>query len=86
MKTLDRLLIKAKKHHGTDRLSLAFIRPDGDMWLADGRIWNGKKGSGEKSITSKHNTIDEAVQAINELAERYPNHKDIVIIVDDLQE
>lgn len=89
MKQIDRLIIKAKEivNKSVDRLIQAFIYPDNnDMWVADGRIWNGKKGSGATQAICKCRTIDEAIEAIHQLADKHPNDKPVTIIVEDLDE
>ncbi|MEG1945288.1 MAG: hypothetical protein RR058_07690 [Oscillospiraceae bacterium] len=88
MKHIDRLMIKAKEivNRCAEKLVLAFIYPDGNMWVADGRLWDGKPGSGETSATCKCRTIDEAIEALNQLAETHPNDKPVTIIIDDLVE
>lgn len=85
MKHIDRLIIKAKETVNiyAEKLILAFVYPDGDMWVADGRLWDGKKGSGTTSVIRKCNTSDEAIEAAHQLADQYPNDKPISIIVED---
>lgn len=89
MKTIDRLIIKAKKKCGVDRLVLAFVYPselEPGKWVARGDIWNGMSGSGITSATCTCTSVDDALQALEELAEKHPNNKDIRIIIDDLEE
>ena len=53
MKTVDRLIIKAKKKCGVDRLEIGFISPserEPGRWVASGDLWNLIPGSGVKSI------------------------------------
>lgn len=48
MKKVDRLIIKAKKKCGYERLAVAFIYPSEEepgKWVARGDIWNGKKAA-----------------------------------------
>lgn len=88
MNVVDKLIIKAKRQRGVDRLINAFVHPaesEPGKWIADGRIWNGKPGSGIVQEVRTCVSKDEAMQAINELAEKYPNHKDIVIFIDDVK-
>lgn len=90
MKTLDRLIIKAKNKCGYERLSNGFISPSETepvKWLARGDLWNGIPGSGIKSVfCGQYDSIDEAAEAINKLGEQYPNNKDVIILVDDVME
>lgn len=89
MKTIDRLIIKAKKKCGADRLVLAFVYPsesEPGKWVARGDIWNGIPGSGITSAICTCTSVDDALQALEELAEKHPNNKDIRIIIDDLEE
>ena len=91
MKTIDRLIIKAKKKNGIERLSCGFIsrsETQSGKWAARGDLWNGIPGSGIKSIyCGEYNSIDEAAEAtLQELGQKYPNNKDIVILIDDVME
>jgi len=89
MKMIDKLIIKAKKKCGVDKLTVALIYPsetEPGKWIADGHIWDGKKGSGITRVTCLCVSIDDALQALDELAEKHPNDKDIPIIIDDLEE
>lgn len=88
MKALDRLIIKAKKKCGVDRLEVGFISPsetEPGKWVAMGQIWNGIPGSGVRSIIcGEYDSIDEAEAAIQELSEKYPNSKDVAIFIEDI--
>ena len=90
MKKVDRLIIKAKKKCGYERLAVAFIytsEEEPGKWVARGDIWNGKKGSGiTQAICSTCESVDDAMKALEELAEKYPNDKDLRIFIDDLKE
>lgn len=89
MKNIDRLIIKAKKKCGVDRLTVAFIYPsetESGKWIARGDIWNGISGSGITSAICSCESIEDALQALEELAEKHPNNKDVQIIIDDLTE
>lgn len=89
MKTIDRLIIKAKKKCGADRLIVAFIYPsesEPGKWIARGDIWNGNPGSGITSAICTCDSVDDAVQALNELSDKHPNDKDLRIFIDDLEE
>lgn len=87
MKAIDRLIIKAKKKRAIDRLVNAFIYPsesEPGKWVADGRIWNGKPGSGTEQIITICASMNEAKNTLHELGEQYPNHKDVRIFINDL--
>lgn len=89
MKTIDRLIIKAKKKCGIDRLINAFIYPSEESlgkWIADGRIWDGIPRSGTLTVTCSCDSVDDAIHALSELSEKYPNNKDVPIFIDTLKE
>ena len=89
MKTIDRLIIKAKKKCGVDRLTIAFIYPsetEPGKWIARGDIWDGIPGSHMTSAICTCDSGDDALEALEERAEKYPNDKDLRIFIDDLVE
>lgn len=89
MRKIDRLIIKARNKYGYDRLMGAFIYPseeDPRKWVARADIWNGILGSGIKSEFRTCTSIDDALQALEEIADKYPNDRDITIFIDDLKE
>ena len=89
MKALDRLIIKAKKKCGVDRLEVGFISPsetEPGKWVAMGQIWNGIPGSGVTSASCLCDSIEEAEKVLQELDEKYPNNKDVVIFIEDITE
>ncbi|MCX4257857.1 MAG: hypothetical protein OSJ54_13155 [Oscillospiraceae bacterium] len=89
MKALDRLIIKAKKKCGVDRLEVGFIstsETEPGKWVATGQIWNGIPGSGVTSASCLCNSIEEAEAALQELGEKYPNNKDVAIFIEDIAE
>lgn len=89
MKTIDRLIIRAKKKCGADRLTVAFIYPsesEPGKWVARGNIWNGVPHSGVTHAICTCDSVDDAIQALNELSEKHPNDKDLQIFIDDLEE
>lgn len=89
MKTIDRLIIKAKKKYGVDRLIVAFIYPsesEPGKWVARGDIWNGVPHSGITHAICTCDSVDDAIQALNELSEKHPNDKNLRIFIDDLEE
>lgn len=93
MKDIDRLIIKAKKKCGVDRLTVALIYPseiEPGKWIARGSIWNeipyGKSGHKLEFATCVCDSVDSALQELDELAEKNPNNKDVQIKIDDLEE
>lgn len=89
MKSIDRLIIKAKQKCGFDKLTVALIYPseaEPGKWIARGDIWDGIPGSGVTHAICTCSSIDDAVQALNELAEKHPNNKRIPILIDNLEE
>lgn len=89
MKKIDSLIIKAKKKCGADRLTVAFIYPseaEPGKWIARGDIWNGVPHSGVTHAICTCDSVDDAMQALNELSEKHPNDKDLRIFIDDIEE
>lgn len=89
MKTIDRLIIKAKKKCGADRLMVAFIYPsesEPGKWIARGDIGNGVPRSGVTHAICTCDSVDDAMQALNELSEKHPNDKDLLIFIDNIEE
>lgn len=102
MKRVDRLTIRIKRAYGQfdKQLSLALIdfMKEGEYkgkWRARADLWDGKDGSEkpEDTIYSYHDSIDEAINAIEAVAEVHApigNYKvlfeDIPIIINDIME
>lgn len=87
MQTIDKLIIKAKKKHGSYMLTTAFISPtDNGQYTVVANLWKGIPGKGTKNITMKCGSIVDAEHFLNNLAEKYPNKEDVVVIIDDLEE
>lgn len=90
MKALDRLIIKAKKKCGVDRLEVGFISPsetEPGKWVARGDLWNGIPGGGVRSIIcGEYDSIEKAEAALQKLSNEYPNNKDVVIFIEDITE
>lgn len=87
MKALDRLIIKAKKKCGVDRLEVGFISPsetEPGKWVA--MLIGRTEGSGVTSASCLCDSIEEAEKALQELGEKYPNNKDVVIFIEDIAE
>lgn len=89
MKTIDRLIIKAKKKCGQNRLIMGFISPsetDPNKWIARGDIWGDADGKGAASESRVCDSLDEAEAFMSELAQKYPNNKDVRIFIEDFEE
>ena len=93
MKHLDKLIIKAKKVCGTTelRFSLGMIYPvDDGKWEAYGQLWNyiPRNKPVSKLTVAKCicDSVDDAIEALNELGEKYPNDRNVTIIIDDMLE
>lgn len=93
MKHLDRLIIKAKKVCGTTelRFSLGMVYPvDGGKWEAYGQLWNyiprNKPGSKLTIAKCICDSVNDAIEALQELSEKHPNDRDVTIIIDDITE
>lgn len=92
MNRLDKLIIKAKKVCGTTelRLSYGMIFPiDGGKWKAEGSLWNYipyKLGSRFEKASCICESVEEAIEALEQLGEQYPNKEDITIVIDDISE
>ena len=86
MKQIDRLLIEAKKIAGYrgKELILAMIERDGDSWTAAAYLWDRVKEHDQTVETATHASEEAAVEYINTMAERYPNSRDVTIIIDDI--
>ncbi len=86
MKQIDRLLIEAKKIAGYSgkELTLAMIERNGDSWTATAHLWDRVQGHIPTLETATHATEEAAVEYISTMAERYPNSRDVTIIIDDI--
>ncbi len=85
MKIIDKLIIKAKKKCGEERLTLGFILPsetEPGKWIATGQIWNGIPHGKCRNIEFICNSFEEAENKLNKLVEQFPNDKDVVILID----
>lgn len=84
MKRIDRLLIKVNKAYKKNSrgLYMAFvIQQEDGSWEAQGQLWNGKTGSGTKTLKINYSTQEEAVESINKLAAEYPNKEEILVFI-----
>ena len=86
MKHIDRLLIEAKKMAGYSgkELTLAMIERKGDSWTATAHLWDRVQGHIPTLETTTHATEEAAVEHIRAVAEKYPNSRDVTIIIDDI--
>ena len=86
MADINKLLIKAKRLCGAERLINAFVsQTEAGKWLADGRLWNGIKRDGVRIVISEHENKEGAIKALFELAEKYPNCEEVIIFVEDVE-
>ena len=67
-------------------VGIATHDPDTGKWIAKGDLWSGKRRGGRR-ITTEHDTMEAAVDALQALADEYPNTvEDAVIFIDDLNQ
>lgn len=83
MKQIDRLIIKAKQRTGVE-LTLAMVELCGGSWTAAVHLWDRVPGHPPTIQTTTHATMEAAVEHIHTLADKYPNSRDVTIIVDDI--
>lgn len=88
MNRVDRLIIKAKRaaQLKAERFCVGFVNyhPDTGKWIATGDLWAGKRRDGRR-IRTEHDTMQAAIDALQALANEYPNvTEDAVIFIDDL--
>ena len=86
MKQIDRLLIEAKKIAGYSgkELTFAMIGQEGNFWTAAAYLWDLVPGHRPTVEITTHETDKAAVEHIHTLAEKYPNSRDVPIIIDDI--
>lgn len=90
MDKVDKLIIKAKRaaQRKAERFYMGFVNydPDTGKWTAQGQLCGGKI-NGVRQIFTEHDTMEAAVDALQALADTYPNTvEDAVIFIDDLTE
>lgn len=89
MNKVDKLIIRAKKaaQRKAERFFMGFVEydPDTGKWTAQGQLCGGKI-NGVRQIFTEHDTMEAAVDALQALADKYPNTEDAVIFIDDLTE
>ena len=83
MKRIDRLIVKAKRSIGTE-LILAYVERCGDQWKAQVHLDHKQQGRELEICESFHPTEDAALDHIHAMADKYPNSRDLTIIVDDI--
>lgn len=88
MKQIDRLLIEAKKAAGYrgKELTIAMIERKDDSWTATAHLWDRVHGHSPTVEISTHATDEAAMEYINALAEKYPNSRNVTVIIDDIRE
>lgn len=86
MNQIDRLIIKAKRMtgHMGKQLVLAMVDRKDDSWSAVVHLWDGVDGHRATVETTTHASADAAVQYIQQLAWKYPNSRDLPVIIDDV--
>lgn len=86
MTQVDRLLIKAKSIAGLggQRLDMAMVTEKNGRWEAECHLWDGEQGHTQTVVCSVHDTEDEAIDYVHEQARKYPNSRDLIILVDDI--
>jgi hypothetical protein len=88
MKSIDRLIIKAKNLYEPNKEFLVFGTIEHDIntpWKVECMVWDGIKGSGGRTIESTHDTYREAEEAVYEIAEDFPNRNKVKILLIDLE-
>lgn len=62
--------------------SFIFKAEDGsDDWIASARFWSGRPGEPLDIHKSRHKTLEEAQEAIERLAQRFPPEDEALIIM-----
>lgn len=87
MKQIDRLLRWARKTHScTGKRLLASVeyREDLQKFVVGGSVYDSKGTSCSGNDLSEHDTLQEALDAVDALAAQYQSADKITIIIDDL--
>ena len=87
MKHIDRLLRMARKaHSSTGKRLLASVeyREDLKKFVAGGSVYDSKGISSGAGLLSEHDTLQEALAALDALAAQYQSADKITFIIDDL--
>lgn len=69
-----------------DRLVSSIVSKEEGVYKLDCRLWNGVEYSGTRSIISEHMTLEDAKDEFERMQEEYPGVKDVVLLVDDIQD
>lgn len=85
MKRIDRLIIKARQSIGTE-LILAYVERCEAQWKAQVYLDHKEQGRDLEICESFHLTEDAALDHIRVMADKYPNSRDLTVIVDDFPE
>ena len=83
MKRIDRLIIKAKRSIGTE-LVLALVEQRKNDWKVLLQLDHKEQGRALEVCESSHETVDAAIDHIYAMADKYPNSRDLTIIMDDM--
>ena len=84
MNRLDRLAMKVKKALGPPKIINVLVDQMAGAWAVSASFWDGKAGHTPRVEHSVHSDIDAAMGRAQKLAAQYPNHLDLVILVDDI--
>jgi len=90
MSKIDKLTEKAKTAAKVEKYALMgwAILEDDDLWTARLDVWSGRPSTGE-SIMSKHDTLDECMEAVHAMIDQYPpksKMEKVQIIIDDMRQ
>lgn len=87
MKQIDKLLIKARTaaNKSPERLIIAYVYTEGDIWIARGDLWRGVPGKGYRSVYEECPTNAAAVEAALGMANQFSPGPDFRVLVDDLE-
>ena len=85
MKRIDRLLLQARSSApGGMELIAAFIAPSGDSWTAAVHLHDGVPGHQPAIEKATWATMNAAVEHVRAMAEKYPNSRDVPVIIADI--
>ena len=84
MKLINRLIIEAKTMRNNKEIIHAIVERVDDEWSAKAYLWDGVQGHTPTVERTTHATTDAAIDYLQELAGKYPNSRDVPIIMDDL--
>lgn len=87
MRNIERLLRRARKaHSSTGKRLLASVeyREDLKKFVAGGSVYDSKGISSGAGFLSEHDTLQEALAALDDLAAQYQSADKITFVIDDL--